>query len=498
MSSSPSITKALFAAGLQCTKKLHLDYHGKGPAEMSERRQSLAEVGVKLVELARSAFPQSQQADPDDLEKACEQTAKWARELSHVAIFDAAFVAEDIEVRTDIVIPDGEGKVDVYEVKSGTKVKNRHVRDLALQVWAIERAGLEVRQAWILHLNTQYRHRGGNNYPVHELFRHVDVTAKARAEAAKIDQRLAQFQEILGNDEPPEIGVGTWCHLPFSCEHFASCRAEAAGPCLQDLPELTRDQEKLFHNEGIADLDALDAEHERLTPMQRRALRAIRTGELVIEPFVGGELRDIDHPLHFIHVTSALQVLPQFEGYRPWQHVPLHWHDTVVDENGKIEQRSFVADGKSDPRSEFVKTLAEAVRGEGTVMVYGAAPEQRIRDLLEDLKDEKPEIRAILNQPRFDLRQLFRVGIYHPTFTGSFDLENVQSAIVDKPAKRKLAIRTADEAQAACQRLLNSRTRAQTRKKLTRELEEYGEHQCQMALAIFDSLLQATEDAEVH
>jgi hypothetical protein len=151
------ITKELFASGLQCAKRLFLDFHEGGAAEpTSPRRQALAEVGVQMTELARAAFPRSELADPTDFGAAIEQTANLLRKSPNVAVFDAAFAVEDLATRTDIVIADGKGNVDIYEVKAGTRVKNRHVRDLAFQVQLIELSGFNVRQVWVLHLDKDY------------------------------------------------------------------------------------------------------------------------------------------------------------------------------------------------------------------------------------------------------------------------------------------------------------------------------------------------------
>src|SRR5262249_46375244 len=159
------------------------------------------------------------------------------KDRAHVAIFDAAFETDDLETRTDIVIPDGAGAVDVYEVKSGTKVKTRHLRDLAYQVHVLERCGLKVRQMWILHLNTQYRHRGGSSYPVHELLKHVDVTAKVRAQAERVEQQIANFRNVLQDATTRELPTGTWCHVPFLCEHLPYCRSGGPEHPLLDLPD---------------------------------------------------------------------------------------------------------------------------------------------------------------------------------------------------------------------------------------------------------------------
>ena len=69
MSDSRNIDKALFASGLQCAKRLYLDYHR--PAEIPElsgNREQLAEVGGQLLQLARQAFPRGIQIEGRDLE----------------------------------------------------------------------------------------------------------------------------------------------------------------------------------------------------------------------------------------------------------------------------------------------------------------------------------------------------------------------------------------------------------------------------------------------
>jgi hypothetical protein len=314
------------------------------------------------------------------------------------------------------------------------------------------------------------------------------VTDKVRKEVAKIGKRVADFQNVLDDPVTRELPTGTWCHLPFPCSHLPTCRREGPEHPLLDLPDLSRDQESEFHQQSIEELADVDPEHPGLTFVQRRALRALESGGLVVEEFVADELRDVEYPLHFIHATSLLQVLPTLEGCHPWQHMPFQWHDTILDKNGRAEQKRFVADGKSDPRPAFASTLAEAVRGPGTLMLYGPTLEQRLRELLDDAPKQKSEVRAILNQARFDLRQLVRAGVYHPDFRASFELVDVHRSLVEESHANGPDIHDDDNAQAAFQRLLNPRTRATTREKLGRQLDAYGEQCSETILALYRAL----------
>ena len=449
----------------------------------------MVDVGLKLIELARQAFPVSQQCDTENFDSAVKQTAKFVEAGQPVAIFDAAFRCEGVEVRCDIVIPHASDGIDVFEVKSGTKIKARYVKDVALQVHAIENSGMQVHTATVLHLNGHYRHRGGTNYPVHELFKYVDVTDKIRKQLGRVGDQTERFQSILEDPSSLDLPIGTWCRVPFRCGYFAQCRAEATEQPLLELPELTRDQEREFHQAGIEDLSQLPDETEALTPLQQRAMRAIRQDTIVIEPFVQQELRDVEYPLHFVSVSTLLEVLPAFHNARPWHHIPFQWTDTIIAADGERESRSFLADGRTDPRSDFLSTLTEITKARGTLMTYGASVEQRIRDLLEDLPEQKTEARAVLHMAHFDLSQLVHAGVYHPGFAGSFDLLSVYGALVGGVNREGLDITDDHGASLAFRRLVNTRTRATTRKKLVTQLEAFGRWQSEVIADLYNSLL---------
>ena len=139
---------------MQCAKRLYLEYHH--PEEVPEPtvgRQALQEAGARLLELACQGFPKGRRIDAEDMAQAAEQTHEILSQEEGTAVFDAAFVFEQAEVRCDIVLPTGRGELDIFEVKSGTKVKPRHIMDFALQMYVIEACGHTVRNASILHLD---------------------------------------------------------------------------------------------------------------------------------------------------------------------------------------------------------------------------------------------------------------------------------------------------------------------------------------------------------
>ena len=339
MSDTLPITKELFAAGVQCAKRLYLDYHN--PARIPELppdRQEFAEIGEKLVGLARSAFPKGIAVE-DDGDAAVTRTSEILGKSGPVVVFDAAFSNGDAQVRTDIALRDSTGELEIFEVKSGTKVKPRHLLDLAMQVLVVESAGWKVRSTVLLHVNPQYRHKGGTDYVVNELFKHADATDKVRRQLEKVRNMIPSFRSLLLDESTLELPMGTWCTQPFICPYYDRCAAQATEHPLMELPDMTRRQEYALHEQAIEDVSQVDLEQPGLTLRQRRALRAVREGNLIVEPFVTEELSELEYPVHFVSIQYLLEVLPRYEGTRPWQALPYHWSDHVLHEDGSVEHQ---------------------------------------------------------------------------------------------------------------------------------------------------------------
>jgi hypothetical protein len=467
------LDKALFAAGLQCAKRLYLSYHfpDKVP-EPNPSQVAMAEAGKQLVLLARDGFPKGTVVEETDFEKAAAATKALLAEKKPCILFDAAFRWQGVDVRTDVAIVSADGSLSIFEVKSGTKVKPRHVMDVALQTLVIESLGYRVLSANLLHVNAQYRHEREGVYSPQQLFKNSDVTERVRRSLPKVKEQLQSFKTLLQDQATVELPTGLWCKEPFPCVYLPHCLAEGPDHPLLELPELTRKQEFGFHEAGVEDVATIDLETTGLTHAQRRAIKSIQADAPVIEEFVKGEVKDLEYPVHFVHVEFLLEVLPRFVGTRPWQQIPYLWSVLTQHEDGRLEHAAHICDEKGDPRPEFVKTLCAHVKGEGLLMLFSNYFEARMRELLEDQLGQavKSDLRILLNMPYLELQHLVSAGVYAPGFRGEFDLDAVASSLLGPDPAAEAEVDSGQAAMGAYLKLLNPRTRAATRTKLKEDL----------------------------
>jgi hypothetical protein len=463
------LDKHLFEAGQQCHKRLWLDYHEPAPEASPASRQLMAAVGQQLLALARSVFPKGVAIAAGRSEEATTETAKLLAAETPV-LFGATFVADGIEARSDILVRHRDGSLDLYEVKSGTKIKHRYVNDLALQVHVVELAGHRVRAAFLLHLNPGYVHKEGADFPPMQLLRSADVTAKVRKQATLVRRRLQQFRQVVDAAEAPPLPMGTFCTAPFACPHLERCGRSSPAAPLRELPELTRALENTLHKEGVREIAQLDPEREGLTFRQRRMIACVRQGEPIVEAFVREELRQCTKPLHFLAMAALPEPLPRFDGQRPWRHVPYAWAACTLHADGRVERARFVHVDRTDPRAEFMATLAKHLEVGGTILCWDAQTIEELRCLLDDLPAAKAGVRAVLGSPHVDLMQLFEAGVFHPALRSHADLRASVAALLDDRTGDDLPVWGEDLLRAALGKAAAPRIRSTTRDKIAAEV----------------------------
>ncbi|MBK8096196.1 MAG: DUF2779 domain-containing protein [Planctomycetes bacterium] len=477
------LDKPLFEAGQQCLKRLYLDAHEPTDIELSDVRKALAEAGQQLIELARGAFPKGVAIKAQDHGKAVAET-KAAIEAQTPIVFGAAFAAGDVQVRCDILLVQKAG-LDVYEVKSGTKVKPRYIADLALQTQTIEQAGFTVRAAFLLHLNPKYVHKAGAELLPLQLFKNADVTAKVRQMLPRVQEQLGAFRAQMDDDGALQLPMGTWCTTPFPCPHLARCTKEGPAHPLRELPDLTRQQESMLHEEAIDEIGKLDPRRSGLTFRQRRTVQCVVQNALAVEPFVREELRSVEFPLHFLTTIGVTEALPKFDGQRPWRQLPYGWAVQTLYQDGRVEPGAFVFADREDPRPGFVTSLAKHFDIGGMLVVWGHRTHDMLRMLLEDVPEHKAGIRAALARPHIDLLRLLESGVFHPDLHGQYDLKVVARVLLDDKSGDELTIGNDDQVTVALQKACTPRVRAATKEKLGAELQAFATWQSQTMLALY-------------
>ena len=207
---TPQLSKSRFQSGRQCLKRLYLEGYRPDLADPPDPgRQALRDAGAAVVELARQRFPGGRlirETHPEH-NQAVKTTADLISDPTIPALYEAAFTGRGISIRADILKRNRSG-FDLVAVKSAAKVKPDYITDAAIQIYAVESAGISVNRVYIMYVNNKYVYPGGP-YDLAQLFALADVTDAVRSFIAdEMPGELYRMRTALQSDAAPEIATG--------------------------------------------------------------------------------------------------------------------------------------------------------------------------------------------------------------------------------------------------------------------------------------------------
>jgi hypothetical protein len=486
----PLLSKSRFAAGLQCPKRLFLECYFPDlakPPDISQR--AVMDTGIAVGRLARQRFPGGRVIEEEYYQHASAMTATIAAiaDGSVPAIYEAAFVFDDVRVRADVLGRNADGTFDLVEVKSSASVKAEHVPDVAIQLYVLDGSGIAVRRACLLHIDNTYVYDGGS-YDLERLFRLEDVSDQACAFVQmQAPNSLASMKEILLREEPPEVEIGRRCANPYECEFYRHCREGAPEHHIEHLPRATSGLLQALLDAGIRDIREIPEGFPGLSPAQRLVRECVVAGQPHVGPGLAAALGAAAHPLHFLDFETFNPALPIYPGTRPYQVIPFQWSLHVQDSRGNLSHYSFLHDGDGDPREAFVLSLLDAVGPRGTIVVYTGFEQRILRGLAETFRQYSEHLVGLCGR-MLDLHAVISAHYYHPGFHGSYSMKAVLPAVVPELGYDDLEIQEGGHASVAFAQMISPETEESERRRLRQALLDYCRRDTEAMVRVIDAL----------
>ena len=346
-------------------------------------------------------------------------------------LFEAAFSASGAYCRVDILTPVLTDAWDIIEVKSTTSVKDVHLHDLAFQAWILAMAGLRIRGGFLCHINPDFVRRGAVD--PQRFFIVEDVTNQAANLGQAVANKLDEMFKTIRLPRYPDIVIGPHCDDPHTCPLHDQCWSFVPEQSVLDLYRGTKKGFSLLER-GITQLKDIPADF-KLTENQQIQRTAAITGKPHVSPrAISAFLDQLKYPLHFLDFETFGTAIPLFDRVRPCQQVPFEFSLHIVPAPGaKPEHRLFLAEGRRDPRPEFMLRLRESIGRQGSIIAFNAEFEKaRLRECCEAMPTFTPWLSHI--EARFiDLLEPFRsFHYYHPAQAGSASMKAVLPALTGK------------------------------------------------------------------
>ena len=365
METSPQLSKSRCLAGLQCLKRLYLEFYYRELADLVDAgQQAIFDAGTAVGELARQRFHNGELVAEQYFEhsQAVRSTQTLLSDVSVPALYEPAFTFQGIRTRADILVR-GDGQAfDLVEVKSTTSAKDQHIPDIAIQLHVVEGCGVPVRRAYLMYINNMYVYQGGD-HDLEQLFSLRDVTDEARAYMVQgMPGDLALMRESLQSSEVPDIETGPHCKTPYKCPFFGHCHQGEPEHPIRDLPRLMPGAYERLQASGIGDIGSIPPNFQGLSEVQRRVRDSVATGRPFVSTRLASRLGEINFPAGFLDFETLSLAVPIYAGTRPYQTIPFQWSLRVQGSDGGLSHSAFLDDGPGDPEgTPHNSALLEAV-----------------------------------------------------------------------------------------------------------------------------------------
>jgi hypothetical protein len=502
----PNVSKSKYLAGLQCRKLFWTLYNDKGKIPPYDAAtQAIFDQGHEVGHLAKSLFPGGIEieGDPWDFTGLLARTREALKKRK--PLYEAAFGARNAFARADILDPVETDAWDIIEVKSSTEVKPVNIHDLALQKFAAAGAGLNIRKCFLMHVDNTYIRRG--EVEPEKLFAREDVTRRVAEELPSIEPNLSELLAVLQEKKAPEIAIGPHCDDPYTCVLHDVCWAFLPEDNPLRLNGLKKSEGFELIHRGIlriADipdrppLAGLKKGENLLYPAALKAsdkqsiqIKSTRSGQPYVKKGkIKNFLERLIYPLYYLDFETFQSAVPLFDEVRPYQQVPFQYSLHIVAAPGAEPRHdSFLSEGWTDPRPEFLSRLRNALGDRGSIVSYNDAFE---RGILKTAVAVVPEYQAWWKgiEKRFvDLLEPFRAfSYYHPAQLGSASLKAVLPALTGGPGYESLDIKDGGTASWEYLRVTFGAEDPPDRDKVRKQLEEYCGLDTEGMIRIVDAL----------
>jgi hypothetical protein len=417
------LTKSAILSGIQCSKKLWREKNipvEKEPISivLQSRFDSGHEVGVA----GRSEYSDGVLIPAKDVDSALAQTRHFIEE-NVPCLFEAAFLFNDLYVRTDVMKKSENEAWHLIEIKAGTKVKDEYVYDAAIQFYCAKGSGLPVEKVFIKHINNKCI------FPnLEDLFMVEEVTSKVLILQAEIEQKVNEFKNVLSGTEPI-VKIGEHCDKPYECEYKELCWKDVPKKSIFTIPALKWEKKDELVENNILAIEQIPPSFH-LSANQRLFVDKMIAGDPEVNiAEIALKLSELTYPIYFLDFETVNPAIPRFDGTNPYEQCPFQYSCHIMAADGELSHRDFLQTNWDDPRREFAEQLIKDLGTNGSIVSYNATFEKNIIKILADYYSDL-SMPLLALEPRFwDQLELMRKNYFHPDFGGSFSIKDVLPVI---------------------------------------------------------------------
>ena len=471
------LTKSDFMKFLQCPKALWLGKYRKDLIpKVDANQQVIFDNGYLVQDYAYKLFPEGKSAilEEGSFNEQLNYTKQLISQKTKV-IYEATIATRDLWCRADILVYNESTELyDLYEVKSGTSIKDENLYDITFQMIAFREAGIKIGNYSAIYVNNEY-------------VKHGDIDPKGLLTIENVNDSIKELENetrgkmdialsILNKKNiEPNVRILKQCHNPYECPFIDYCWKNIPEESIYELGKLSEDTLNVLLDKNV--LLIKDIPEELLGDFRNILYykTITDTNPIIDKNGIKEEIEKIKYPIYFIDYETYSPAVPIIDGYRPYQRIifqySLHIQKTP---DSELEHHYFLAKELKDPTRELAQSLKDLDNGNGSYISWNEVFEKGCNKEMGERDSMFTEYFQSVNDRMIDLIVSFRKGYcWHREFKGSASIKKVLPVLVPELSYSELDIHEGGTASNKWFEMVSEKTPQEERDKIYNNLLTY-------------------------
>ena len=459
---------------------------------VDDNLQAIFQQGNEFEAYAESLFPNVKrlgfQGYNSYLQLPEKTEAAWRSGANCVA--QGRYEFQELTCITDLLEKLPENGYKLVEIKSSTKAKEEHYLDLAFQWVVLEGAGYDILNCELALVNSEFVREGAVDPK--EFVKFVDVTAAVKAKLEDTKTNISEALSVIKQKEMPPINP-EFAKLNSYAE-WMEIRKKLL-PSVPDgsiykLPSINAEQVYNLLKKGITSENEVP-EGAKLYPSTKKYLRAKKIGHQEVDV---GRLRQfmdrLTYPLYFFDYETSQNLIPKWDGTKPYQQVTFQYSLHVLDEpGGNLRHLEYLHQNQGNPAPELLEKLKMHMGNSGSVLSWYAKFERMRNNELSAMYPEYKELLEGINSRLIDLMDPFAEEmVVDPDFNGSASIKSVLPVFCPKLGYNDLEIKEGQSAARLWKKATFELQDEHEKNRIYANLIKYCERDTYAMVAIYEKL----------